>query len=207
MGKRVFLSAALTLLLAAQLAAKEIREDFSSTKIGNLPYQWTVANTNKKDAGIWEVDKDKSLNLKYPRGFSKDSFNIFYTTRLFFKKGSILADVKPYEGSKNAGILWHLRDRNNYQFALVDSKNALLIVGDVKDRKVTKRLKKRVELKKGWQTLKAVFDANRTTIYLNGKKAALITNSLHEGGAGVISGGDTKALFDDITIRAYQDTL
>ncbi len=59
---------------------KEVaRIDFANVRAGELPFGWIVSSYGKSFPGIWEVDEQKRLFVKYPRGLQKSQINIFFT--------------------------------------------------------------------------------------------------------------------------------
>jgi len=203
----IFFIGAILLQGACLKIKKEIEQNFNSTKAKEIPSGWIMSSTGRKSLGIWEVTKDKSVLLKYPRGSQKNQFNLLYTKELYFKNGYIEAKIDSVDGhEKNGGIVFRLRDRKNYYMVLLDFIKKELSFFVVKNGKVKKIFHKKVDLKNGWNILKASFCDKDIKIYLNEKESFFIKNDQisHKGGAGIVTMGDSKSAFDDIKIAVYE---
>ena len=210
MKKWVLLIMTVSLLFASE--CKEVKEvlkqDFESTKIGDIPEGWMMGATGQKSLGIWEVVEGKSVYMRYPRGSSGEQFNLLYTKDVYFLNGAIEAKIKADKGRENQGgaIIWRMRDRKNYYMAMIDPLNKEFMIKVLKNGESKKIYSKKIDLKDGWQRLRVVFCFDLIEVFLNGKKIADIKDSTitHSGGAGILTKADAKTFFDEIEIKVFK---
>ncbi|WP_281950529.1 family 16 glycoside hydrolase [Nitrosophilus kaiyonis] len=179
---------------------KNMKENFESTKVGNIPFGWIMSGYNQKSFGIWEVIDGKYLKMKYPRGSYKNQFNIFFTKDLYFKNGEVEVKIKTDQNFKNGGIIWRFRDKKNFYMALL--KRDFLNIFVIKNSKSKNIFTKKIDIKNYWNNIKVRYLNNKIEIFLNNKKLISISDEtlLIPGGVGLVTEADAKTIFDDIQI-------
>ncbi|BCD59851.1 MULTISPECIES: hypothetical protein [unclassified Nitratiruptor] len=195
-------------LLASLLFAKcdhfqkVVKVDFDNVRKGEIPVGWIVSCSGKSFPGIWEVDENKRLFIKYPRGNKAHEKNIFFTKDAYFTNGICQAKLL---SKKNAGVVFRARDRKNYYAVSIDFKHKKLIVEEVENKKPKLLLTKDLTFNTPPKILQVAYCNDNATIYIDNKEIAKLSHlKKRAGGVGVMASGNSQAFFDDIVIKVAQ---
>ena len=196
-----------TLMLApAPQAADTVNFDTAAT--GQPPAGWIATRTGSGDAK-WTVERDDTAPSKpnvlkqsgvatYPVAFKNDTS---------VKDGFVEVKFKPVSGREDqaGGIVWRLKDANNYYVARANALEDNVTVYDTVNGRRTER--KRTNMKVAaneWHTIRVDFQGNHFTVTLDGGKAVEWDDETFRdaGKVGVWTKADSVTLFDDFRYGA-----
>jgi len=189
--------------------------DFENVPIGALPDGWKVEATRQYGPlAKWEVIIDKTapsgqkvLALTRVNHSSGATFNLCWTDKVSFRDGTIEVMFKPVRGriDQGGGIIWRVRDRNNYYVARFNPLEDNFRVYCVANGHRMMMNSARVSLAAGkWHSMKIVQKGDRYQCYLNGKKYLEGSDDRFQkaGGVGLWTKADAVTSFDDFKVEA-----
>ncbi len=163
----------------------------------------------------WEVVQDKTapsgqkvLALTKVNHNSASTFNLCWTDHVSFVDGTIKVMFRPVSGriDEGGGIMWRVRDRNNYYVARFNPLEDNFRVYCVANGHRMMMNSARVALKAGWHSMTIVQKGDRYECYLDGKKYLEGTDERFQkgGGVGLWTKSDAVTSFDNFTVEAYK---
>ncbi|HEC20721.1 MAG TPA: hypothetical protein ENI97_15515 [Gammaproteobacteria bacterium] len=186
---------------------------FEDVALGQLPAGWKSQTTHAQHgAPSWEVRKDPSAPspdhvlalIRAADGGRGGIFNICWTPTPVFRNGEIRVSFKAITGREDqgGGIMWRVRDRNNYyvaRFNPLEDNFRLYTVHEGHRRMLASA---RVSLLPGWHRMHIVQQGDHYTAYLDGRKLLTGNNDLFPdpGGVGVWTKADALTAFDDFSV-------
>ena len=186
---------------------------FDKDTIGKVPKGWKVEATRPRGPlATWKVINEKGsssgnrvLAITSINHHSAGTFNLCWNPSRRFKNGEITVRFKAVSGKtdQGGGIMWRVRDRNNYYVARFNPLEDNFRFYYVKNGHRHMIASADVKLPPGWHTMKIKMDGSRFTGYLDGRKYLEATSSIFrsEGGVGLWTKADAATMFDDFTIR------
>ena len=177
--------------------------NFDDAAPGGPPSGWTATKTGDGQPK-WTVEKDDTAPSK-PNVLKQSGVAAY---PICLKNGSNLNDgvvevkFKPISGEDDqaAGLIWRVRDANNYYTARANSlENNVTIYHTVNGKRTEKKRVKVTVPRNQWQTLRVEFSGNRFVVSLEGKKTLEWEDSTFPdaGKVGLWTKADSVTLFDD----------
>jgi len=207
--KKFFYVIALTAIIIGTISAQ------SSSKISNTTSpakEWIGAYTNIKDSSpLWEITNAKSNSLsQYIFHLLKtdahgSEFNLCYTNKIKFLNGTISVKFKAESGHEDqgGGIVWRVKDKNNYYVARYNPLEDNLCFYYVKNgyRRLLKEETVILEDKQ-WHTMKILQQNNHYSLYLDSKNIFQGDDSTFKnvGGVGIWTKADALTSFKDFKV-------
>jgi hypothetical protein len=193
---------------------KEIVLGFDKDAVGKLPDGWKAEGTNQKGpVATWQVVEDATapskpnvLALSKTNHDSGGTFNLCWTDRVRFTDGTIEVKFKPVSGKEDqgGGLIWRVKDRDNYMIARMNPLEDNFRVYYVKDgsRHQIESAKAKVEVGT-WHTMRIEQHGDHVVCFLDGKEYlnAKDDHMQGEGGIGLWTKSDAVSSFDDLTVR------
>lgn len=200
---------------------QEYRLSFDNLPSGSLPKGWKAdaANSNGKLAE-WKIITDSNASSK-PNvlsitktanisgglfGLFGSTFNLCWTPDIVFQDGAIEVKIRANTGKEDqgGGIIWRVKDANNYYIARYNPLERNFRLYYVKDgRRKALATADNIDIKTGeWFTMKIVHSGDKIEGWLNGKKLLLATDRtfMKPGGVGLWTKADAVTYFDDFKI-------
>jgi hypothetical protein len=196
--------------------------NFDDVSPGGLPDGWKAEATGGKGAApSWTVVEDKSapsgghaLEMTRPAsssglfgGFSGGMFNLCWTDSVSFLDGEISVRFRAIRGriDQGGGIMWRVRDRNNYyvaRFNPLEDNFRFYYVMNGSRRMIADAA---VRLFSGWHVMKIVQRGDRFQGFIDGKKFldARDSHFTRAGGAGLWTKADAVTRFDDFRVVPF----
>ncbi len=189
------------------------RWDFEDVSIGSIPPGWKVEATGRgRPLAAWKVVKDttspsgeKVLALVQVNHHSGGTFNLCWTDKVSFLDGTIAVAFKAVSGKidEGGGIMWRVRDRNNYyvvRFNPLEDNFRIYYVKNGRRRMIGTA---RVSLPAGtWHTMRVVATGDRYACFLDGRKylEGRDGHFKEAGGVGLWTKADAMTSFDDFKV-------
>jgi hypothetical protein len=213
-------TALLFMLFALRGAAADILH-FDPCGSGELPPKWTVAMTHTGAAPRWALVSDPSAPTP-PCAFAQLStdptagrFPLAIWGGAEFRDGEVKVAFKPVSGSVDqaAGVIWRYRDPSNYYIVRANAleNNVVLykVLDGVRASIAPKGLASRAygvkhPVSSGrWATLRATFQGNLFTVFLDGKQLFQAEDSSLRlpGKTGLWTKADSVTYFDDFEAK------
>jgi hypothetical protein len=193
---------------------KDVTFNFDKDDTGKLPDGWKAEGTNQKGpVATWEVTADKTapsapnvLSLSKTNHDSGGTFNICWTDKVRFTDGSIEVRFKAVSGKEDqgGGIIWRVKDKDNYMIARMNPLEDNFRVYYVKDASRHQLESAKVAIKAGeWHSMKIEQHADRVRCFLDDKHLLDATDDhvQGEGGVGLWTKADAVSSFDDLSIK------
>ena len=182
--------------------------DFEMTKAGEIPKGWHCSQRYGQEWSV-ELKKDASKHSTHVLSLLKtdaygSNFNTCYKDAAFLN-GTISLKFKADagRGDQGGGIMWRVKDADNYYVVRFNPLEDNLRLYSVKDgnRRMLKGTDVHLDAAK-WHTLKVVQQGADYVIALDGKKLLQGSDMTfpHAGGVGVWSKADALTSFDDLEI-------
>jgi len=209
----------LTMGAAGQSVAAEKAKicDFEDSETGSLPKEWRIGVTNADRLPVWRVEKREDapsgthvLAMLKPavRGglFGIGSvFNLCYCPSVSVEnpKASVMFLSVSGEEDRGGGIMWRVKDENNYYVVRYNPLEENFRLYYVKKGKRVMIAGAKAKPAKGrWHTMSIVQNGDRYECYLDGEKL-LSGRDSHIEGAGAVglwTKADAVTLFDDFKL-------
>ncbi len=188
--------------------------DFEDVPTGSIPEGWKVEATRQKGPlPTWKVIIDstapsgiKVLAMAKPNHRSIGTFNLCWTDSVQMENGTLEVKFKAVKGriDRGGGIMWRVKDRNNYYVARYNPLEDNFRIYYVKNGKRVMIASAKVSLPSGkWHTMKIIQNGDRFEGYLNGRKL-LSGRDRHikgAGGVGLWTKADAVTRFDDFSVK------
>ena len=195
----------LVMLTTAALAAAVAHEtvNFEANTVGQPPAGWTATRTGS-GSERWTVEKDDSAPSR--SSVLKQSGTATYP--VCFKNDTSLTDgfvevkLKPVSGKEDqaGGVVWRLRDANNYYLARANALEDNVSVYHVVNGRRTERKSARLKVAgQAWHMLRVDFRAEHFTVTFDGANVIEWDDATFKepGHVGVWTKADSVTLFDD----------
>jgi len=193
---------------------KETVFNFDKDATSRLPDGWKAEGTNQKGpVATWQVVEDATapskpnvLALTNTNHDSGGTFNLCWTDKVRFRDGSIEVRFKPVSGKEDqgGGLIWRVKDRDNYMIARMNPLEDNFRVYYVKDGSRHQNESAKAKVEAGtWHTMKIEQHADHIVCSFDGKEClnARDDHIQAEGGIGLWTKSDAVSSFDDLTIK------
>ncbi len=188
--------------------------DFEEVPAGSIPEGWRVEATRRKGPlPTWKVIMDstapsgvKVLAMAKPNHRSTGTFNLCWTDSVQMENGTLSVKFRAVKGKidMGGGIMWRVKDRNNYYVARYNPLENNFRIYYVKGGRRVMIAGTKVSLRPDrWHTMKIVQDGDRFEGYLDGRKL-LTGRDGHirgAGGVGLWTKADAITRFDDFSVH------
>jgi hypothetical protein len=211
-----FLILALTVALNTKTNANAGTASFDDGVAGAAPVGWQPALAGEGNPK-WMIEQDASapspsLVLRQSGWTPKPGFPICVCPEASLKNGFVEVKFKPLSGTNDqaAGVVWRLRDANNYYVARANAlennvvlykvergkRTALDVVGRRGGYGVAAEVPTRQ-----WSTLKVTFSGARFEVFLNARRLFAVEDTTFSGAGhvGVWTKADSVTSFDDFS--------
>lgn len=186
--------------------------NFEDAAVGALPAGWKAEETNpKKGSSKWEIAEDITapsgknvLALVYSAN-SGETFNICWTDKLAFRDGEVSVRLKAVRGTEDqgGGVIWRVKDKNNYYVARVNplEKNLRLYYVKAGKRKLLAGRKTDIPARE-WHTMKVTQKGRHIEVFLDNKKMLDADDPAFTGagGVGLWTKADAVTSFDNLSV-------
>ena len=190
---------------------------FDKEQPGSLPPGWTSAMTKTGGAPRWEIKADNSAPSK-PNVLAQLSedrtsgrFPLAIYDKATFRDGEVSVRFKPISGRTDqaAGLVWRYRDSHNYYIVRANALENNVVMYKVEGGTRTSLAPKGAASntygvkhpvpKQTWSELRASFQGNTATIYLNGQTLFTVEDATFSGTGkvGLWTKADSVTYFDD----------
>jgi len=188
------------------------RWTFDKEQIGEFPKDWESVQTNAGTPVKWQIVEEKDNLGKTKRAIalveSKNTGNVF---NLLLAKGfveknvCVQVDIKSTGGKEDpgGGIVWRVKDANNYYLARWNWKEKNFRVYAVVDGKRKMLSNCKIEVDPAvWHELEIKDNGERILAELDEADCALIDDDTftEPGRVGLYAKGDSLAAFDDVRL-------
>lgn len=191
---------------------------FDHDKPGALPAGWKVGATRGDGVlATWQVVVDETapsapnvLALVKTNHDSPDAFNLCWVEQPLIRNGRLEARFKSVAGEEDqgGGIVWHVKDADNYYVCRFNPLEENLRAYVVKDG-VRKQLgSTKASAKPGeWHTIGVRFVGDRIECFMNGQVLLQARDATFPGagGVGFWTKADAVTRFDDFRIEPLAD--
>jgi hypothetical protein len=205
----------------AQSQGKSLVYNFDKDETGKLPANFHGALTGRGTAGVWEVKADSSAPSQ-PNVFAQTStdktsyrFPLAIADEGSFRDLDLSVKFKPISGGVDqaAGLVWRLRDANNYYIVRANALENNVVLYKVENGKRTdlplkgegRTYGKKSTVPGGqWSELRVVVTGNLFEAFLNGQKLYEVEDSTftEAGKIGLWTKADSVTYFDDLRVTA-----
>ncbi len=189
---------------------------FDDVRPGGLPAGWKAEGMNQGGATpAWTVqaaaDAPSQPNVLFARAnpagnMDPDmSYNLFWTDRVSFKDGTIKVRLRAYAGGEDqgGGVVWRLRDKNNYYLARWNPMEEDFSLYHVKDgtRKTIDSVAVMAD-PSTWHTIHVRQNGDEIVCSFDGKELLKRRDRTFPaaGGVGLWTKLDVVTAFDDFTV-------
>ncbi len=204
-----------------QESGKTLTYNFDSDPAGTMPAKFHDALTGKGSRGQWAVKADPTAPSA-PNVFAQTSadktsyrFPLAIADEGSFRDLDLSVRFKPISGTVDqaAGLVWRLKDANNYYIVRANALENNVVLYKVRDGKRTDLPVKgegRTYGKKArvpanqWSELRVVQTGNLAEVFLNGTKLYEVEDDTFKdaGKVGVWTKADSVTYFDDLRVTA-----
>jgi hypothetical protein len=196
-------------LVSSLLLAKVLKEDFESQESGKLPKNWSAKMTNSDtNSANWQVEEEAGNKILSLKGFKKGKrgpFNLCFTKDVDFGDGEISVRFRANSGKEDqgGGIVWRVKDRDNYYVARFNPLEDNFRFYYIKDGQRHLLKSATLHLKKGWHTMKIRQKGSHFEGYIDGKKYLEFDDEHIKkgGGVGLWTKSDAATSFDEFKVE------
>jgi YVTN family beta-propeller protein len=189
--------------------------DFSKDKLGEAPRNVTTALTGNGNAGKWVVLKDGARNVLAQTDEDATSyrFPLAIFDQITAKDADISVKFKPVSGKKDqaAGLVWRLRDKDNYYIVRANALENNVVLYKVQDGKRQdlplkgegRTYGKKANVPKNeWSELRVTVSGKLFTVYLNGVRLYEVEDETFPaaGKVALWTKADSVTYFDDLKV-------
>jgi hypothetical protein len=204
-----------------QEPGKSFAYNFDTDSLGKLPANFHAVLTGKGGAGVWEVKADSSApsqpNVLAQTSTDKTSyrFPVAIADEGSFLNPDVSVRFRPISGrvDQAAGLVWRLRDANNYYIVRANALENNVVLYKVENGKRTdlplkgegRTYGKKASVPSGqWSELRIVTVGNLFEVFVNGQKLYEVEdNTFTEAGKiGLWTKADSVTYFDDLRVTA-----
>jgi len=177
------------------------------------------AETTQPDAKAadWAIVTDATapsptrvLTIRRINDRAHDVFNLYWTRDMTFENGTLEVRVRANTGNidQGGGLIWHVRDAQNYYLARynpLERNLRVYIVTDGSRRQLASAENIPILAGRWWQ-LRIAHTGSRITAWLDGVKHVQVAdNSLSgAGGVGFWAKADAASSFDDLVVKRFR---
>ncbi len=205
--------------LGTTLLYGAVIDDFESDRFGTVPKGWSIGVTNAKSDPVWEVVKSSGapsgshvLQMVQP-AVKGGIFGIGSVFNLCYERDFSAKDLKAGvkfksltgEEDRGGGIVWRMRDENNYYVARFNPLEDNFRFYYVKDGYRFKIAGVKLRLEPGvWHSMTIIQKGNRFEGYIDGKRvlSAEDDHIKEAGRVGLWTKADAVTMFDDFTAES-----
>ena len=210
-----FLLIIVTFFTTFSLAAQLVRfYDFELEPIGAIPRGWIVEATNPRGPlATWMVEQDTTapsgthvFALKKVNHHSGGTFNLCWTKEVALSDIEISVKFKAISGTidQGGGLIWRVKDRNNYYVARFNPLEDNFRLYYVKDgmRHLIKNANISLDSAR-WHTMQIIHKGIHIEGFLEGKRLIACDSKVfsNPGGIGLWTKADAATKFDDLSIK------
>jgi hypothetical protein len=204
-----------------QQAGKSLVYHFDTDTAGKLPAKFHAPLTGKGSAGTWEVKADSTApsqpNVLAQSSTDKTSyrFPLAIADESSFRDLDLSVKFKPISGEvdRAAGLVWRLKDANNYYIVRANALENNVVLYKVENGKRTdlpvkgegRTYGKKASVPSGqWSELRIAATGNLFEVFVNGQKLYEVEdNTFTEAGkVGLWTKADSVTYFDDLRATA-----
>jgi 3-keto-disaccharide hydrolase len=198
---------AAVLLLAV---AGSARWNFEDATVGRLPKGWSAAKTGRGPGSVWKVVDDQTANKSKALAQTSSEgpnplFNLCIADESRFRNLDMSVSLKAVTGKldQGGGLVWRLRDANNYYIArwnpLEDNFRVYKVVGGTRTQLATADVKSHKDM---WHKLRIIHSGDAIQCYLDGEEYLKVTDGTFKeaGKVGLWTKSDAVTYFDDLTV-------
>ena len=179
--------------------------NFDAATVGQPPAGWTATRTGS-GAEKWTVERDDSAPSR-PSVLKQSgtaTYPVCFKNDTGLKDGFVEVKLKPMSGKEDqaGGVVWRLRDANNYYLARANALEDNVSVYYVVNGRRTERKSARQKVAgQAWHMLRVDFRAEHVTVTFDGAKVIEWDDATFKdaGHVGVWTKADSVTLFDDFT--------
>ncbi|MBA3713556.1 MAG: DUF1080 domain-containing protein [Pyrinomonadaceae bacterium] len=204
-----------------QESGKALTYNFDSDVAGSMPATFHDALTGKGSRGQWAVKADSNAPSA-PNVFAQTSadntsyrFPLAIADEGSFRDLDLSVRFKPISGrvDQAAGLVWRLRDANNYYIVRANALENNVVLYKVQNGKRTdlpvkgegRTYGKKVQVPANqWSELRVVQRGNHAEVFLNGTKLYEVEDDTFKdaGKVGLWTKADSITYFDDLRVTA-----
>ena len=207
------------LFISTVVSAQTKAINFDQDTQGQPPLGFSFGLTGSGKAGVWVIQKDESTPGQKNVLAQTDADATSYRFPLAIYEGLTAKDVdvsvkvKPVSGSKDqaAGIVWRLKDPNNYYIVRANALENNVVLYKVEGGKRTdlplrgegRTYGKKVKVPKAeWSTLRVQAKGSLFAVYLNGEKLYEVEDETFKeaGKVGLWTKADSVTYFDELQV-------
>lgn len=190
------------------------RRAFDEEKVGPPVGEWKVEGTRQSGPiATWAVVADPSapsapnvLALTASEHGSDSTYNLCWSSTLRFQDGRVTIKFKPVGGvdDQGGGVMWRVKDKDNYYVARANPAEENFRVYVVKDGVRKQLASAKTPLSAGqWHTMSIGHDGDRIECFLDGLKHLAVNDATlpGEGGVGFWTKADATTAFDDLWVE------
>jgi hypothetical protein len=201
-------------LTTCAVAAEAFKMSLEDAKVGELPWGWVAAKTNKGPGSVWRVLEDasapggKALAQVSAEG-PNPLFNLCVAENAKYRDLDLTVSFKAVAGSKDqgGGPVWRYKDADNYYISRMNPLEDNYRVYKVVRGKRTQLGSADVKAPAGqWHTLRIVQQGNRIQCYLNGKLHLDVKDDTFKeaGKVGLWTKADAQTHFAALAVKEIQ---
>lgn len=204
-----------------QEAGKSFTYNFDKDTIGQMPKNFHGALTGQGTKGIWEVKADSTAPSS-PNVLAQTStdstgyrFPVAIADEGAFLNLDLSVKIKPVsgKGDQAAGLVWRLKDANNYYIVRANALENNVVLYKVQDgKRIDLPLKgegrtygKQAKVpSQEWSEMRVVVMGNLFEVFFNGQKLYEVEDQTFKeaGKIGVWTKADSVTYFDDLRVTA-----
>ena len=208
-SRRGLLPTALAGLAGITLGAAGVTINFEKDDVGKPPASFSFALTGQGQPGAWVVQKDEGTHSNVLVQTDSDQTNSRFPLAIYndYSGADVTLSVKfkpiSGKGDQGAGLVWRLRDRDNYYITRCNAlEDNCTIYHVVNGRRVAFQ-NHNVKVPSGvWHTLSLEATGNHFVVIYDGNRVLDATDStfVDAGKVGLWTKADSVIAFDDFTI-------
>ena len=216
------LSVVVMVVTAITVIAKPKTWNFDNHKMQELPSGWLSEHTGQGSKGNWKVLADPTAPSR-PNVLAQLSddatnyrFPLAIIEKMTYKDVVLSVRFKTISGKRDqgAGLVWRLRDANNYYIVRANALENNVVLYKMQDGKRISLAPKRTPEKtygvktpvpgNTWNQLAVAAKGNLFTVSLNGQKLFEVEDNtfVEAGKIGLWTKADSVIYFDDLTAEA-----
>lgn len=179
--------------------------NFDDAKVGEVPKGW-VAGSTEKGTPKWSVEADATAPSKgnVLKQSGEGKFPYCFKSDVVLKDGFVETKFKVLSGQVDqaAGLMFRVKDGNNYYIARTNSLENNVAIYFTKDgKRNTLRYEDTDPIPLNvWNTLRIDFKDSKFTVSVNGKAYITVEDKTftEAGAVGVWTKADSVTVFDDL---------
>jgi hypothetical protein len=211
--ERVGLGLAVAVSASLCLGASQaggVRRTFDQDRVGAVPPGFTFAEARKAAPERWIVRRDENHNVLAHLGEPGDhGFALALLQGPEYMRVSVSVRLRLTGGGRSAGLVWRVRDPDNYYLARLDLNDQdISLYRVVGGNRVRIEREDDLELDpEAWHTLKILQRDQTTRVYLGGIRVFEARDRTFQtpGTVGLWSTGDSVAEFDDFRVEIVDE--